>query len=163
MFARVDIASQLLLPCFLRASNWGAVGACADLSSPLFADESQIHVDQPMLPGVNAWTTLFFSWWRLDVRMFRIISFQCLSWWQLWVQWKRFQHRCLSGLEAAAVPGGLWKFLAFGSVFCRESLVGCSSKSQSGTVFQNTYAGTLQENHSARICRNRISGTQKTW
>lgn len=47
------------------------------------------------------------------------------------LQWKRYQHRCLSGLEAAAVPGGLWKFLAFGSVFCIESLVGCSSKSQS--------------------------------
>ncbi len=47
------------------------------------------------------------------------------------LQWKRYQHRCLSGLEAAAVPEGLWKFLAFGRVFCIESLVGCSSKSQS--------------------------------
>ena len=41
MFA---LASQLVLPCFLLASEV-AVGACADLSSPQSADESQIHID----------------------------------------------------------------------------------------------------------------------
>ncbi len=51
------------------------------------------------------------------------------------LQWKRYQHRCLSGLEAAAVPGGLWKFLAFETVFCTESLVGCCSGSQSMDIF----------------------------
>ena len=62
------------------------------------------------------------------------------------LQWKRYQHRCLSGLEAAAVPGGLWKFLAFGSVFCIESVVGCSSKSQSVDSFSRIrIAGTSQE------------------
>ena len=63
------------------------------------------------------------------------------------LQWKRYQHRCLSGLEAAAVPGGLWKFLAFGSVFCIESLVGCSSKSQSvaQSFSRIRIAGTPQE------------------
>ena len=66
------------------------------------------------------------------------------------LQWKRYQHRCLSGLEAAAVPGGLWKFLAFGSVFCTESLVGCSSQSQSAVFFKNTYCRHITGNHSAR-------------
>ena len=59
------------------------------------------------------------------------------------LQCKRYQDRCLSGLEAAAVPGGLWKFLAFG--VCIESLVGCSSKSQSVDSLFPAYV--LQAHH----------------
>ena len=64
------------------------------------------------------------------------------------LQWKRYQHRCLSGLEAAAAPGGLWKFLAFGSVFCiyRKSCWMFLKKSKCGQSFSRIrIAGTSQE------------------
>ena len=60
--------------------------------------------------------------------------------------------------EKACVSGGLWKFLAFGSLFCIEVLLDVPQKVKVWTVFfQNTYCRHITRNHWARICRNRIS------
>ena len=95
------------------------------------------------------------------------ISFQCLSCWQHWAHYSgRVINACLLQVSlrtwTAPSPGGLWMFLAFGNLLCRESLVGCCSGSQSMDIFsRKNYCRHITGSHSARLCR-RLTGVSSS-